>query len=177
MIRAMVLQHLHLVTQTLARLNQGVIMSGMVPFFLTGANAKIRVNGRTMAFCTNVSYSTRVMHKNPKILGMCGVIMRPRLVQSSGFAVATRKTSSGSRTLWPRICMSRSSRRLSSPTCMRSARSGSSFIAKMPRLTLGTRPQCRASSSERQRPSATFIGSISPIRSAMVMSGVASFSA
>lgn len=45
-------------------------MSGLMPFFLTGANAKIMINGKTMAFCTNLSYSIKVFHSNPKILGM-----------------------------------------------------------------------------------------------------------
>lgn len=45
-------------------------MAGMQPFFLTGANAKIRLNNRTLAFCTNLSYSVKVTHTNPKILGM-----------------------------------------------------------------------------------------------------------
>lgn len=45
-------------------------MSGQKPFFLTGANAKIKVNGRVMAFCTDVSYSVQVMHQTPKVLGM-----------------------------------------------------------------------------------------------------------
>ncbi|MDQ6989346.1 MAG: hypothetical protein Q9M19_05635 [Mariprofundaceae bacterium] len=45
-------------------------MAGMIPFFLTGANAKIRVNNKTLAFCTNMSYSIKVSHINPKVLGM-----------------------------------------------------------------------------------------------------------
>jgi len=45
-------------------------MSGLIPFFLTGANAKIKINNNTMAFCTNLSYSIRVSHINPKVLGM-----------------------------------------------------------------------------------------------------------
>lgn len=44
--------------------------SGMAPFFLTGANAKIRVNNRTLAFCTDLSYSVKMNHVAPKILGM-----------------------------------------------------------------------------------------------------------
>lgn len=40
------------------------------PFFLTGANAKIVVNGQTMAFATDISYSIRIKHVAPKILGM-----------------------------------------------------------------------------------------------------------
>ena len=45
-------------------------MAGMIPFFLTGANAKIRVNNKTLAFCTNMQYSIKVTHVNPKVLGM-----------------------------------------------------------------------------------------------------------
>lgn len=45
-------------------------MSGVKPFFLTGANAKIRVNGKTLAYCTNVSYSVVVAHATPQVLGM-----------------------------------------------------------------------------------------------------------
>jgi hypothetical protein len=45
-------------------------MAGMQPFFLTGANAKIRINGKTLAFCTNLAYTIKVTHSNPKILGM-----------------------------------------------------------------------------------------------------------
>jgi len=43
---------------------------GNKPFFLTGANAKIKVNDMTVAFCTDVSYSVQIMHQTPKILGM-----------------------------------------------------------------------------------------------------------
>ena len=42
----------------------------MRPFFITGANAKIKVSGKTMAFCTDISYSVQVMTQTPKILGM-----------------------------------------------------------------------------------------------------------
>lgn len=41
----------------------------MKPFFITGANAKVRVNDVTMAFCTDVSYSVQVLTKVPKTLG------------------------------------------------------------------------------------------------------------
>ena len=40
------------------------------PFFFTGANAKIKVNNRTMAFCTDLSYSINIKTIAPKILGM-----------------------------------------------------------------------------------------------------------
>jgi hypothetical protein len=45
-------------------------MSGIKPFFITGANAKIKVSGKTMAFCTDISYSVQVLTQTPKILGM-----------------------------------------------------------------------------------------------------------
>lgn len=45
-------------------------MSGMKPFFLSGANAKIRVNNQTIAFCTNLSYSVTVNTAEPTVLGM-----------------------------------------------------------------------------------------------------------
>ena len=48
--------------------------------------------------------------------------------------------------------------------------------AKIPRLVRGIRPKCIVNSSDRYRPSACLTRSISPIRSAIVTSGVASFS-
>lgn len=45
-------------------------MAGVRPFFLTGANAKIKVNGKTLAYCTNLAYSVKVKHAAPKVLGM-----------------------------------------------------------------------------------------------------------
>ena len=42
----------------------------MKPFFLTGANAKIKVNGVTLAYCSALSYSVIVNHATPKVLGM-----------------------------------------------------------------------------------------------------------
>lgn len=45
-------------------------MSGIRPFFITGANAKIKLNGKTLAFCTDLSYSVQVITQTPKILGM-----------------------------------------------------------------------------------------------------------
>lgn len=45
-------------------------MAGVKPFFLTGANAKVRVNNRTLAFCTNLQYSVTVNHATPRVLGM-----------------------------------------------------------------------------------------------------------
>lgn len=45
-------------------------MSGVKPFFITGANAKVKVNDKTLAFCTDLSYSVSVLTQTPKILGM-----------------------------------------------------------------------------------------------------------
>jgi hypothetical protein len=72
--------------------------------------------------------------------------------------------------------MSRSSITFNIATWIRSARSGSSLIATMPRWLRGISPKWIVSGSPRWRPSATFIGSTSPIRSATEVSGVASFS-
>lgn len=45
-------------------------MAGIAPFFITGANAKIKINGVTLAFCTDLSYSVVVNHATPTVLGM-----------------------------------------------------------------------------------------------------------
>ncbi len=45
-------------------------MAKKVPFFLTGANAKVKLNGRTVALCTDVEYSIKVEHVAPKVCGM-----------------------------------------------------------------------------------------------------------
>ena len=45
-------------------------MAGKLPFFTTGSNAIVRLNGKTMAFCTDVGYSVSVAHALPKVLGM-----------------------------------------------------------------------------------------------------------
>src|ERR1035437_8789761 len=45
-------------------------MAGTKPFFISGANAKVKVNGKTLAFCTDLSYSIQVLTQTPKILGM-----------------------------------------------------------------------------------------------------------
>lgn len=44
-------------------------MSGKLPFFLTGANAKILLNGKAVAFATDVSYRVTVQHASPRLLG------------------------------------------------------------------------------------------------------------
>jgi hypothetical protein len=53
-------------------------MSRIKPFFITGATAKIILNGKTLAFCTDFAYSVQVAHQTPKILGMYeGVSVEP----------------------------------------------------------------------------------------------------
>jgi hypothetical protein len=44
-------------------------MAKLAPFFLTGANAKIRLNGKTLAYCTNITYSVDIPHTVPILLG------------------------------------------------------------------------------------------------------------
>ncbi|CAB4125748.1 hypothetical protein UFOVP53_217 [uncultured Caudovirales phage] len=58
-------------------------MAGMRPFFLTGANAKIKVNNITLAYCTNLSYSIIVNHASPKVLGM----FEPTSIEPLGYSV------------------------------------------------------------------------------------------
>ena len=45
-------------------------MAGIRPNFITGANAKIKLNGKTLAFCTDLSYSIQILTQTPKVLGM-----------------------------------------------------------------------------------------------------------
>jgi hypothetical protein len=44
-------------------------MAKLAPFFLTGANAKIKLNGKTLAFVTDLSYSVEIPHAAPTLLG------------------------------------------------------------------------------------------------------------
>ena len=41
----------------------------MRPFFITGSNVKIKVNGKTMAFCTDLNCSVQIITQTPKVLG------------------------------------------------------------------------------------------------------------
>jgi len=53
-------------------------MAGVRPFFVTGANAKIKLNGKTVAFCSDFTCSVQIMHQTPKVLGMYeGVSVEP----------------------------------------------------------------------------------------------------
>jgi hypothetical protein len=44
-------------------------MSGRTPFFLTGANARILLNNKSVAFATDVSFKITVKHASPRVLG------------------------------------------------------------------------------------------------------------
>ena len=44
-------------------------MANLAPFFVTGASCKIKVNGVTLAYATNFSYSVSIPHARPKNLG------------------------------------------------------------------------------------------------------------
>ena len=53
-------------------------MSGMKPFFVTGDKIKIKLNGKTIAFATDLSCSVQILHQTPKVLGMYeGVSVEP----------------------------------------------------------------------------------------------------
>jgi hypothetical protein len=44
-------------------------MANVSPFFVTGANCKIKVNGLTLAFATDLSYSVSIPHTKARVLG------------------------------------------------------------------------------------------------------------
>ena len=45
-------------------------MANVSPFFVTGASCKIKINGLTLAFATDLSYSVSVPHARVRVLGM-----------------------------------------------------------------------------------------------------------
>ena len=44
-------------------------MANVAPFFITGANCKLKVNGVTLAFATNLSYTVSIPHAKLRMLG------------------------------------------------------------------------------------------------------------
>ncbi len=53
-------------------------MAGVRPFFVTGDKLKIVLNGKTIAFATDLSCSVQVSHQTPHVLGMYeGVSVEP----------------------------------------------------------------------------------------------------
>jgi hypothetical protein len=68
-------------------------MAGQVPFFFTGANAKIKVNGVTLAFATNIQYSVAVKHAAPRVLGMYEAhTLEPLMYEVNGSFTVIRYT-------------------------------------------------------------------------------------
>jgi hypothetical protein len=45
------------------------LMAGLRPTFITGAAAKIRLNGKTIAFCQDFNCSVQILTQTPKVLG------------------------------------------------------------------------------------------------------------
>lgn len=45
-------------------------MANKAPFFVSGGNAKIRVNGVTLAYVTDFKYSVKINHSDVRILGV-----------------------------------------------------------------------------------------------------------
>lgn len=64
-------------------------MAGTRPTFITGATAKIKLNGKTMAFCQDFSCSIAIATQTPKVLGKYeGDSVEPlSYVVSGGFSV------------------------------------------------------------------------------------------
>ena len=68
-------------------------MAGQSPFFLTGANAKIRLDGKTIAFATDFSYSVQIEHATPQLLGMYEVAnVEPLVYRVTGSMTIIRYT-------------------------------------------------------------------------------------
>lgn len=44
-------------------------MANVQPTFITGATAKIKLNGKTLAFCSDFQCSVQILTKTPKVLG------------------------------------------------------------------------------------------------------------
>jgi len=60
-------------------------MANMKPFFLTGANARILLNNKTVAFATDVNYRVTVKHAAPRVLGRAEVeTLQPLAYDVSG---------------------------------------------------------------------------------------------
>ena len=45
-------------------------MSGLNPFFITGDKVRIRIDGKTVAFATDLMCSIQITHQTPHVLGM-----------------------------------------------------------------------------------------------------------
>ena len=60
-------------------------MAGIRPFFVTGDKLKIKLNGKTIAFATNLTCSIQINHQTPHVLGMYeGVSVEPLAYNVTG---------------------------------------------------------------------------------------------
>jgi hypothetical protein len=60
-------------------------VAGRTPFFLTGGNARILLNNRTVAYATNVSYRVSVKNASPRVLGRFEVeVIQPLSYEVTG---------------------------------------------------------------------------------------------
>jgi hypothetical protein len=60
-------------------------MASKTPFFLTGGNARILLNNRTVAYATNVTYRVSVKHAYPRVLGRFEVeVIQPLAYEVTG---------------------------------------------------------------------------------------------
>jgi hypothetical protein len=60
-------------------------MAGIKPFFVTGDKLKILLDGKTIAFATDLSCSIQILHQAPHVLGMYeGVSVEPLSYNISG---------------------------------------------------------------------------------------------
>lgn len=60
-------------------------MAGVKPFFVTGANAKLILNGKTIAFCSDFACSVQILHQTPHVLGVYeGISVEPLGYNVSG---------------------------------------------------------------------------------------------
>lgn len=64
-------------------------MAGTRPFFVTGDKIKIKLNGKTIAYATDLSCSIQISHKTPHVLGVYeGVSVEPLSYNvMGGFAI------------------------------------------------------------------------------------------
>lgn len=66
-------------------------MADKKPFFLTGANARILLNNKTVAFATDVNYKISVKHATPRVLGRAEVeVIQPMTYDVSGSLTVIR---------------------------------------------------------------------------------------
>lgn len=72
---------------------------GMKPTFVVGARAKIRIDGKTVAFATNVNYTVDVAHVPVEVLGSYEVVAyEPVGYRVNGTLTVVRYTQGGNQT-------------------------------------------------------------------------------